>query len=806
MSPRLSNVQSFFCVAAISSCLLVARGASATAGELRISADETTVSILDGDKMLLRCHFADSPMKPCVDQLFTPAGVQVLRNSPPDHPHHHALMFALTVDKVNFWEENTPKCGKEQITGCAVIEVLTKDGIAHKNLIEPIRWIRQDSGELLMMEFRTIHAIKAADATLIEWHCRLQPPPGKKSITLTGNHYHGLGMRFVESMDAGSRFFNADDAPGEIVRGDERLTPTKWCAVTGNADGKPVTVAIFDHPQNTRYPAKMFTMAKPFAYLSATRNESKEPLTVAADKPLELTYGIAMWDGEVEKQTVEKLYQHWLKSSIQPKVAPNSSPTASTGAGPSPSPTQKPRPSTNAPSGELRSANAKLAQAFFSETVAPEKLKADLDHLFKSIKEIHPNMYAYISEAEFAVFRDELYRRVSHPMTRLQFYREVAPVVAKLKNGHTYVEGLAVPFDYSVPHYPMELKMVGEDLLVAKSDGPTRLPVGGKVLRIDGNDAHAAIARYASFHPAERRDACPALVFKQPLLDVHFWLDHADDETKTVRLRIRDAAGEEKDYAVEPIAPEMPTTAPANRSSSPYSYRRLPQANAGLLDIRMFDTGEQYLQFLRRTFKNIKEQGVQNLIIDIRGNSGGDSGSADELLKFLTDKPIMSFDKVGIKFSSQYNKTSPGELKMFQTVVPEAEEGAFVKFDPSDFTRVQPSPPDPLRFKGRTFVLMDGAVASSSEMFASSVRRLGIGKLVGSEAADPMAVYGQGFRVTLPNTRLTVAIACKYFRLAGGKDDGRGVLPDHAVTQTPEDTAKGIDTVLQFTLELMKKR
>ena len=572
MSPPLSNVRSFFCVFVISSCLLVVRGAPATAGQLRISGDETTASIFDGDKLLLRCHFADSPMKPCVDQLFTPAGVQILRNSPPDHQHHHALMFALTVDKVNFWEENTPKCGKEQLMGYTVIEVLTKDGIARDKLIEPIHWTRQDSDELLMMEFRTIQAIKAADvdATLIDWHCRLQPPPGKEPIMLTGNHYHGLGMRFVESMDAGSRFFNADDAPGEIVRGDERLTPTKWCAITGNADGKPVTVAIFDHPQNFRYPAKMFTMAKPFAYLSATRNESKEPLTVAADKPLELTYGIAVWDGEVEKQTVEKLYQCWLKLSIhQPKVAPNSSPTASTEAGPSPSPTQTPQPPTNEPTGELPAPNAKPAptaapptsqprptppaQAILSETVAPEKLKADLDYLFKSIEEIHPNMYAYISEAEFAMFRDELYRRVSHPMTRLQFYKEVAPVVAKLKNGHTYVEGLAVPFD--LPRYPIELKMVGEDLLVAKSVGPAGLPVGGKVLRIDGTDAHAVIARYASFHPAERRDACPALVFKGPLLDVHFWLDHADDETKTVKLRIRDAAGEEKDYAVEPIAP-----------------------------------------------------------------------------------------------------------------------------------------------------------------------------------------------------------------------------------------------------------
>ena len=58
---------------------------------------------------------------------------------------------------------------------------------------------------------------------------------------------------------------HADDKPGEIVRGDERLTAAKWCAYTAKADGKPVTAAIFDHPGNVRHPAKMFTMSKPFA-------------------------------------------------------------------------------------------------------------------------------------------------------------------------------------------------------------------------------------------------------------------------------------------------------------------------------------------------------------------------------------------------------------------------------------------------------------------------------------------------------------------------------------------------------------
>jgi Methane oxygenase PmoA len=122
-------------------------------------------------------------------------------------------------------------------------------------------------------------------------------------------------MRFIESMDSGGRFFNADDKLGEIVRGDERLTAVKWCAYTAKADGKPVTVAVFDHPENFRYPARMFTMTQHFAYLSATRNEWKEPITVKAGKPLDLRFGVAVWDGEVDKKTVEKLYQRWLKLS-----------------------------------------------------------------------------------------------------------------------------------------------------------------------------------------------------------------------------------------------------------------------------------------------------------------------------------------------------------------------------------------------------------------------------------------------------------------------------------------------------------
>ena len=72
-----------------------------------------------------------------------------------------------------------------------------------------------------------------------------------------------------------------------------------------------LTVAMFDHPGNPRRPATWFTMAKPFAYLSATLNLHREPLKVTADNPLVLTYAVALWDSHVEADRINRLYQGW---------------------------------------------------------------------------------------------------------------------------------------------------------------------------------------------------------------------------------------------------------------------------------------------------------------------------------------------------------------------------------------------------------------------------------------------------------------------------------------------------------------
>ncbi|MCX5771283.1 MAG: PmoA family protein [Candidatus Hydrogenedentes bacterium] len=272
----------------------------------KAKAGPQSVSVSVGGKPVLDYRFNNVPFKPYVEKLGTPAGINILRDAPSDHLHHHALMFALGVNGVSYWAE-TPKDGKQ------VHREFLPGAKPETVVAERLDWV-DPAGKTVLNETREITLPAAPDnVTLLTWQSTLSVPEGAGPTKLTGDHYYGLGMRFLVSMDKGGVFQNAAGVEGELVRGDERLSRAPWAAYTADADGKPVTVAMFDDPKNVRYPAWWFTMQTAFAYLSATMNLHREPLEMAPGKPLPLRYGIALWDGRQDKETIEKTYQYWLQ-------------------------------------------------------------------------------------------------------------------------------------------------------------------------------------------------------------------------------------------------------------------------------------------------------------------------------------------------------------------------------------------------------------------------------------------------------------------------------------------------------------
>ena len=74
---------------------------------------------------------------------------------------------------------------------------------------------------------------------------------------------------------------------------------------------------MFGAPDNPR-PTLWFTMREPFAYISATLDLSRKPIMLASNETLTTTYGVAVWDGDVEDETVQAMYGKWVELIKRP--------------------------------------------------------------------------------------------------------------------------------------------------------------------------------------------------------------------------------------------------------------------------------------------------------------------------------------------------------------------------------------------------------------------------------------------------------------------------------------------------------
>ena len=276
--------------------------------QLRVVQESPNVTVFRGDSPVLAYRYTDVPFKPCVQKLYSPSGVQILRDSPHDPVHHHALMFAVAADGVDFWSENAA-CGKQVHVSIGELKTDVQDRFGTAQFTQTLHWKAPGGEGPTLIEKRTISALALpnVDETIVSWQSEFTSGTGR-DVKLSGSHYFGLGMRFVQSMDKGGKFQYESTDAGVGIRGTERVTPSSWCAYSATADGKPVTVALLDAASNPRSPAPMFTMQDHFAYLSATLNLYKEPITLPAGEKLTLRYGVVVCDGTADGEKMKRLH------------------------------------------------------------------------------------------------------------------------------------------------------------------------------------------------------------------------------------------------------------------------------------------------------------------------------------------------------------------------------------------------------------------------------------------------------------------------------------------------------------------
>ncbi len=304
---------------------LVAPGSSHGGLAVESSSEPTSWTLKQDGKPVLVYSFSPQAFKPYIKALYTASGRNVLRDSPSDHLHHHALMYGIKVNGINFWEE-VPGSGVQRVIQTSELKLLTERGNSRAEIHQLLHWVSPEDAFLpptnspaLLVEQRTITWMTDPQTHEVAVHWRSQFEVGTKTnvVTLTGANYHGLGMRFVQELDLLAGHFSGDGSP-DLSNNKQDVSAHTWTAVSFKDDASPVTLALFGHPANARGNANFFSMKTPFAYLSATQGLEKEPLVYRRGDHFELNYLVCLYPEVKSTKSLQKRYQQWESSQRMP--------------------------------------------------------------------------------------------------------------------------------------------------------------------------------------------------------------------------------------------------------------------------------------------------------------------------------------------------------------------------------------------------------------------------------------------------------------------------------------------------------
>jgi hypothetical protein len=303
----------------------LATGSAASTLSVEAGKNASSWTILNGGTKVLVYAFDAQKFKPYVKELCTIKGDNILRDSPFDHLHHHALMYAIKVNGVNFWEELSGH-GVEKVIESPEPVLGTSDAngarLPQATITQRIHWLAPQDAFLpdnapvaLLIEKRTlVLTVNAAlQEVALEWKSEFEVGPKTNAVTLTGANYHGLGMRFRQDLDALAVHSLGGVRP-DLSNNRQEVSAAPWAAVSFAAPGQPATIALAGHPANARGNATYFNMLTPFAYLAATQGLDKDSLVYRQGEKFQLHYLVLVYPEPRPNDAMLKHIESWRQS------------------------------------------------------------------------------------------------------------------------------------------------------------------------------------------------------------------------------------------------------------------------------------------------------------------------------------------------------------------------------------------------------------------------------------------------------------------------------------------------------------
>lgn len=435
--------------------------------------------------------------------------------------------------------------------------------------------------------------------------------------------------------------------------------------------------------------------------------------------------------------------------------------------------------------------------AGLSPKYSPQQVREDLSYLYSALQGSHYNLYVNKSKASYDSAYDRLYHSITDSMTKLEVTRLFQSFIALGEIAHCNTGfPAAAYFDSVIQHtdymFPLHLSIVKGKVVVLNNFSADRSIQPGDEITFEQFD------QTLDMMSGESRAMRGTIVDLYGFPRVYWWRFGSQrsfvvkvNGRRTVTLQ--GVLAKELERQMESVQPVFNTERSFRMIGSiAYLHPGMFLNNNSSVNTSEHSTfaNNEFIHFIDSAFQQIHAAGARTLLIDLRGNPGGDNSFSDPMIAYFADKPFWFCRKFSVRTSAVTKAfwkdvTDTSLLDLKQQILTHANGDTFsVRFNTYSPRR------DSLHFKGQVYALVNKYSYSNTVSVAAIIQDYHLGKILGEPTADVATTYGANHELKLPHTGLDVAYPKALIVRPSGDTRLKGVTPDVLLEDdpfTPED-------------------
>ncbi len=466
--------------------------------------------------------------------------------------------------------------------------------------------------------------------------------------------------------------------------------------------------------------------------------------------------------------------------------------------------------------------------------IAADKLQEDVAVLKKQLETVHAGLYTYTTKEEMDREFLNIEEQLNHPMSDIQFYRLVAPLQQKIKNGHSMIvpsERWDMVKEKELPVFPFDVHWANNRLYVLRnlSNDESILP-GSLIRTINGEPAQAVFNELIDHWTSDGNNRTyPA---KHISSDFPNFYANVKGVPSSFEIVIEESGTKRTVQVAALLNGEL-----KQKALRRYGVKRVPwyleetddrlslkiMGETALLKVPTFDSsskgsdGKKYPKFYEHAFRTLRMAEVKHLIVDLRDNGGGDPPPQLALLSHLINEPIVLYKRVfaitdKISDPSLYGREGGALNKRLAKFL--QKDGEVYGLNEMAQKRFgiswEPTPPAKNVFTGKLYVLINGHSFSATGEVAGMLKTYRKDALfIGEETGGNPTQNTSGVMVfmELPHSKIRILQSLICFETnVDFENDGYGATPDYPIENSVEQVLSGVDNVLKWTLDYIKSQ